>query len=69
MCEAIANVEVVILLALFCSLCVASLICLVMDKVRERRKDKEEKAAWYDYSELKVEVASLKREVEKLQGK
>ena len=47
----------------------ASLICLIMDKVRERKKDKEEKATWYDYSELKVKVASLKREVEKLQSK
>ena len=69
MCELIANVEVVILLALFCTLCMASLVCLIVDRIKEHNKEKTEKVAWYDYSDLKREVADLKREVEKLQGK
>lgn len=69
MFELIANVELVILLGLFCTLSFASLVCLIIDRIKEHRKEKTEKAAWYDYSDLKREVADVRRELEKLQSK
>ena len=69
MIEIIANVEVCILLAVFCILGVTSFVLMIMSKVREVRKDKEETGAWSDFFRLRNEVEDLKREVEKLQGR
>jgi len=69
MMDFIAGIEVIVLLALFCTLSLASLVCLIVDRIKESRKEKTEKVAWYDYSDLKREVESIKRDVEKLQSK
>lgn len=69
MMDFIAGIEVIVLLALFCTLSLVSLVCLIVDRIKESRKEKTEKVAWYDYSDLKREVESIKRDVEKLQSK
>ena len=49
MMDFIAGIEVIVLLALFCTLSLASLVCLIVDRIKESRKEKTEKVAWYDY--------------------
>ena len=37
----IAGIEVIVLLALFCTLSLASLVCLIVDRIKESRKEKK----------------------------
>ncbi len=69
MIETIANIEMCILLAIFCILGITSFVLMIMSKVREMRKDKEEKGTWADFFKLRNEFDDLKREVKKLQDK
>ena len=69
MIEIVANVEVCILLAIFCILGITSFVLMIMSKVREVRKDKEETGAWSDFFKLRNEVDDLKRQVDKLQSR
>lgn len=69
MIETIANIEMCILLAIFCILGITSFVLMIMSKVREMRKDKEEKGTWADFFKLRSEFDDFKREVNRLQDK
>ena len=62
MLETIVNYEVAIWLAVLIIFLVVSLVYFIKDKHKEQ-------LTYYDYSEVKREVAELKRQLEALQSK
>ena len=62
MLETIVNYEVAIWLAVLIIFFVVSLVYFIKDKHKEQ-------LTYYDYSEVKREVAELKRQLEALQSK
>ena len=62
MLETIANYELVIWLAILIIFLVVSLVYFIKDKHKEQ-------LTYYDYSEVKREVAELKRQLEAVQSK
>lgn len=67
MTEIIASIEVCVLLGVFIILGITSFVFMVMSKVSEIRKEKEEKGTWADFFNLRSEFNDLKRQVEKMQ--